>query len=111
MRFRRRRIAARRERVRIDVPGVERDRVVVVKLEPIPRRGERLAPGVLVEDARHRALLGELDAQVPILGPGLPAGEVHFANYLIDNPNPVALRVKLAVAASASGPVTMVPDP
>ena len=60
-------VAARLEVERVDVPGVEADRAVVVELEPVAGGRERLATRGLVHDARHRPVLGELDAQVPVL--------------------------------------------
>ena len=49
---------------RIDVPRLERDRPVVVELEPVAGGGERLAPRGALDEAEHGAVLAELGAEV-----------------------------------------------
>ena len=63
----RRTVLPRLEVERIDVPRLERDRPVVVQLEPVARRGERLAAGGAVDEAEHGAVRAELGAEVLVL--------------------------------------------
>jgi hypothetical protein len=52
---------------RIDVPGVERGRMVVVDLEQVPWRGERLAPGPDLDERAHQPVAPELGSQDSVL--------------------------------------------
>ncbi len=63
----RRAVHARLEVERVDVPGVELDRQVLVQLEQVAGRREHLAPGLLLDHAQHAAVLAQLDAQVLVL--------------------------------------------
>ena len=49
-------VGDRLEVERVDVPGVERRRVVVVDLEDVPGRGERLAPGAQLDQRADQAV-------------------------------------------------------
>jgi len=60
-------VAARLEVGRVDVPGVEVHRQVLVELEPVAGRRQRLAARRLVDDAFDVAVLAESHSQIRVL--------------------------------------------
>jgi hypothetical protein len=52
---------------RVDVPGVEENRPVVVQLEPVAPRDERLAARRRIDDAADAPVLAELDTKMRVL--------------------------------------------
>jgi hypothetical protein len=74
----------------------------VVLPPPVRQRGASACDAATdSECAQHYSLSGNLDAAVPINGVGLPHGSLRVGHLYIDNPNSVAVRVRIDAIASA----------